>query len=118
MSSARSFVTVVLGSPTERSSRPTRSASGAATTVAPPKIGELSQVIAAEPEIRELAPQRPRVSTKPALAGAPAGGRELGEQQRSLPGPSRELVPTSVPTFPWRRETPGYASKRSTYRNL
>jgi hypothetical protein len=33
----------------------------------------------------------------------------------SLPGRSRELVPTSVPTFPWRRETPGYALKRSTY---
>lgn len=40
------------------------------------------------------------------------------EQQRSLPRPLRELVPTSVPTFPWRRETPGYASKRSTYWNL
>jgi hypothetical protein len=24
----------------------------------------------------------------------------------------------SVPTFPWRRETPGYASIRSTYWNL
>ncbi len=27
-------------------------------------------------------------------------------------------APTSVTTFPWRRETPGYASKRSTYWNL
>jgi hypothetical protein len=35
----------------------------------------------------------------------------------SLPAPSRELVPTSVPTFLWRRETPGYALKRLTYWN-
>ena len=41
--------------------------------------------------------------------------RELGQQQRSLPRRSHELVPTPVPTFPWRRETPGYAMKRSTY---
>ena len=43
--------------------------------------------------------------------------RQLAQQQRSLPCPYRELVPTSVPTFPWRRETPGYALKRSTYWN-
>jgi hypothetical protein len=62
----------------------------------------------------------PSVAT---LAGA--GDRVAGvdqidglEQQRSLPWPSHELVPTSVPTFPWRRETPGYALKRSTYWNL
>jgi hypothetical protein len=36
----------------------------------------------------------------------------------SLPGLACELVPTSVPTFPWRRETPGYALKRLTYWNL
>ena len=42
------------------------------------------------------------------------------DEQRVRPYsvPWRELVPTSVPTFPWRRETPGYASKRSTYWNL
>ena len=42
-----------------------------------------------------------------------AGRNGRHPNHRPLP----DLVPTSVPTFPWRRETPGYASKRSTYRN-
>jgi hypothetical protein len=42
----------------------------------------------------------------------------LSTSSGSIPTvPYRELVPTPVPTFPWRRETPGYASKRSTYWN-
>jgi hypothetical protein len=51
---------------------------------------------------------------------APGTGTVAVDEQQLRPYrvPRRELVPTSVPTFPWRRETPGYASKRSTYWNL
>jgi hypothetical protein len=76
------------------------------------------------PAGHESARDRPRRSSmlmsRSTCAGRHGDGNwsleppKLGEQQRSLPRPSRELVPTSVPTFPWRRETPGYASTRLT----
>jgi hypothetical protein len=66
------------------------------------------------------------VAATGALAISPQGRRgpmpfTVDEQQLaalSLPCPYRELVPTSVPTFPRLRETPGYALKWSTYWNL
>jgi len=51
------------------------------------------------------------------LAAAPAGGRELASSNGSLPGFFRELSLLRSRTFPWRRETPGCASKQVTYRN-
>jgi hypothetical protein len=50
--------------------------------------------------------------------GSHIAAKQSSATSSSQPRLCRELVPTSVPTFPWRRETPGYALKRLTYWNL
>jgi hypothetical protein len=71
------------------------------------------------PDICERAAVR-RTSQRAAQRRARTAACRCGthETASSQPRPYRYLVPTSVPTFPWRRETPGYASKWSTYWNL
>jgi len=61
----------------------------------------------------------PIAAAPPHRGRAPGAGASLSTSSSPVPTvPGGQLVPTSVPTFPWRRETPGYASKRSTYWNL
>jgi hypothetical protein len=76
------------------------------------QVGDLAPAIAAAAEVEH------EIDTRSASWRRRSPPSKLGEQQPSLPVLWRELVPTSVPTFLWRRETPGYASKRSTYWNL